>query len=49
MAVRSKTTTSAGAIQHQAGKPKRTRQGNGTRSKVKARHGRKLRIGQGKG
>jgi hypothetical protein len=45
MAVRSKTGTAT--IQHQPGKPKLTRQGNGARSKPS--HGRKLRHGQGKG
>jgi hypothetical protein len=44
MAVRSKTGTAS--LQHQPGKPKLTRQGNGTRSKRS--HGRKLRRGQGK-
>lgn len=44
MAVRSKTGTAA--IQHQPGKPKLTRQGNGKRSKPSRR--RKLRHGQGK-
>jgi hypothetical protein len=45
MPVRSKTGTAT--IQHQPGKPKLTRQGNGARSK--SNHGRKLRRGQGKG
>jgi hypothetical protein len=44
MAVKSKTGTAS--LQHQSGKPKLTRQGNGARSK--ASHGRKLRRGQGK-
>jgi len=44
MAVRSKTGT--GALQHQAGKPKLTRQGNGKRSKPRGT--RKLRRGQGR-
>jgi len=44
MAVRSKTGTSA--LQHQAGKPKLTRQGNGKRSKPRGT--RKLRRGQGR-
>jgi hypothetical protein len=44
MAVRSKTGTAP--LQHQPGKPKLTRQGNGARSKRS--HGRKLRRGQGK-
>jgi hypothetical protein len=44
MAVRSKTGT--GALQHQAGKPKLTRQGNGKRSKP--RGSRKLLRGQGR-
>ena len=44
MAVKSKTGTAS--LQHQPGKPKLTRQGNGARSKPS--HGRKLRIGQGK-
>jgi len=47
MAVRSKTNTSAAAIQHQPGKPKLTRQGNGTHSKPS--HGRKKLRGQGQG
>jgi hypothetical protein len=45
VAVKSKTGTAT--IQHQPGKPKLTRQGNGARSKPS--HGRKLRKGQGKG
>ena len=45
MAVKSKT--GAATIQHQPGKPKLTRQGNGARSKPS--HGRKLHRGQGKG
>jgi hypothetical protein len=44
MAVRSKTGT--GALQHQPGKPKRTRQGNGQHSKPRGT--RKLRKGQGR-
>jgi hypothetical protein len=44
MVVRSKTGT--GAIVHEPGKPKLTRQGNGARSKPS--HGRKLLRGQGK-
>lgn len=44
MTVRSKTGTAT--LQHQAGKPKLTRQGNGARSKPS--HGRKLMRGQGK-
>jgi hypothetical protein len=44
MAVRSKTGT--GALQHQAGKPKLTRQGNGKRSKPRGT--RKLLRGQGR-
>jgi hypothetical protein len=44
MTVKSKTGTAS--LQHQPGKPKLTRQGNGARSK--ASHGRKLKIGQGK-
>jgi hypothetical protein len=44
MTVKSKTGTAS--LQHQPGKPKLTRQGNGARSK--ASHGRKLRRGQGK-
>lgn len=44
MAVRAKTGT--GRIEHQAGKPKLTRQGQGKRSKPS--HGRKLLRGQGK-
>ena len=44
MAVRSKTGT--GALQHQAGKPKLTRQGQGRRSKP--RGNRKLLRGQGR-
>jgi hypothetical protein len=45
MAVRSKTGTAP--LQHQPGKPKLTRQGNGARSKPS--HGRKLlRRGQGR-
>jgi hypothetical protein len=45
MAVRSKTGTAP--LQHQPGKPKLTRQGNGKRSL--RNHGRKLLRGQGKG
>lgn len=44
MAVKSKTGTAK--LEHQAGKPKLTRQGNGTRSKPS--HRRKKRIGQGR-
>jgi hypothetical protein len=44
MAVRSKTGT--GRVEHQAGKPKLTRQGNGKRSKPRGT--RKLLRGQGK-
>lgn len=44
MAVKSKT--GAARIEHKAGPPKLTRQGNGTRSKPS--HRRKKRIGQGK-
>jgi hypothetical protein len=44
MAVRSKTGT--GALQHQPGNPKRTRQGNGQHSKPRGT--RKLRKGQGR-
>jgi hypothetical protein len=44
MAVRSKTGTAS--VEHKAGKPKLTRQGNGARSKPS--HGRKLRRGQGR-
>ena len=44
MAVRAKTGT--GRIEHQAGKPKLTRQGNGKRSKP--RGSRKLLRGQGR-
>jgi hypothetical protein len=44
MAVRSKTGT--GALQHQPGKPKRTRQGNGQHSKPRGT--RKLHKGQGR-
>jgi hypothetical protein len=44
MAVRSKAGTTP--LQHQPGKPKLTRQGNGARSKPS--HGRKLMRGQGK-
>lgn len=44
MAVRSKTGTAA--VQHQPGKPKLTRQGQGTRSKPS--HGRKKLRGQGR-
>ena len=44
MAVKSKTGTAR--IEHQAGKPKLTRQGNGKRSKP--RGSRKLRKGQGR-
>ena len=44
MAVRAKTGT--GRIEHQAGKPKLTRQGQGKRSKP--RGARKLLRGQGK-
>lgn len=43
MAVRSKTGTAA--VQHRPGKPKLTRQGQGTRSKPN--HGRKKLRGQG--
>ena len=44
MAVRAKTGTAR--IEHQAGKPKLTRQGNGKRSKPRGT--RKLRRGQGR-
>jgi len=44
MTVRAKTGTAS--LQHQPGKPKLTRQGNGARSKPS--HGRKLNRGQGK-
>ena len=44
MAVRAKTGT--GMLEHQAGKPKLTRQGNGKRSKP--RGSRKLLRGQGR-
>lgn len=44
MAVRSKTGT--GVLQHQPGKPKRTKQGNGQHSKPRGT--RKLRKGQGR-
>jgi hypothetical protein len=44
MAVRSKTGTAS--VQHQPGKPKRTKQGNGQHSKPRGT--RKLRIGQGR-
>jgi hypothetical protein len=44
MAVRSKTGT--GAVLHQHGKPKLTRQGQGRRSKPS--HGRKKLRGQGR-
>lgn len=44
MAVKSKTGTAK--LEHQAGKPKLTRQGNGTRSKPS--HRRKLLRGQGR-
>jgi len=44
MAVRAKGGT--GRIEHQAGKPKLTRQGNGKRSKPRGT--RKLRRGQGR-
>jgi hypothetical protein len=44
MAVRSKTGTAS--VEHKAGKPKLTRQGNGARSKPS--HGRKLMRGQGR-
>jgi hypothetical protein len=44
MAVRAKTGT--GRVEHQAGKPKLTRQGNGKRSKPRGT--RKLLRGQGK-
>jgi hypothetical protein len=44
MAVRSKTGT--GSLQHQAGKPKLTRQGQGKRSKPN--HNRKKTRGQGR-
>lgn len=44
MAVKSKTGTAK--LEHQPGKPKLTRQGNGTRSKPS--HRRKKRIGQGR-
>jgi hypothetical protein len=44
MAVRSKTGT--GAILHEPGKPKLTKQGQGRHSKPS--HGRKLLRGQGK-
>lgn len=44
MAVRAKTGT--GRVEHQAGKPKLTRQGNGKRSKPRGT--RKLLRGQGR-
>ena len=44
MAVRAKTGT--GRVEHQAGKPKLTRQGQGKRSKPN--HGRKKTRGQGR-
>jgi hypothetical protein len=44
MAVKAKTGT--GRIEHQAGKPKLTRQGQGKRSKPN--HGRKKTRGQGR-
>jgi len=44
MAVKSKTAL--GRVDHKAGKPKKTRQGNGQHSK--ASHGRKKYRGQGK-
>jgi hypothetical protein len=44
MAVRAKTGT--GKLEHQPGKPKLTRQGNGKRSKPRGT--RKLRRGQGR-
>ena len=44
MAVKSKT--GAARIEHKAGKPKLTRQGQGTRSKPN--HGRKKTRGQGR-
>jgi len=44
MAVRSKTGTAR--VEHQPGKPKRTRQGQGKRSKPS--HGRKKLRGQGR-
>jgi hypothetical protein len=44
MVVRSKQGTAC--LEHQPGKPKLTRQGNGARSKPS--HGRKLLRGQGK-
>ena len=44
MTVRAKTGT--GRIEHQPGKPKLTRQGNGKRSKQRGT--RKLRRGQGR-
>jgi hypothetical protein len=45
MAMKSKTGTAS--LQHQPGKPKLSRQGNGKRSKPS--HGRKLLKGQGRG
>jgi len=47
MTVKSKGGSGALKREHAAGAPKLTRQGNGKRSKPS--HGRKLRIGQGKG
>jgi hypothetical protein len=44
MAVKAKTGT--GRIEHKEGKPKMTRQGNGTRSRPRGT--RKLRRGQGR-
>jgi hypothetical protein len=44
MAVKAKTGT--GRLDHQAGKPKLTRQGQGKRSKPN--HGRKILRGQGR-
>lgn len=44
MAVKAKTGTAR--VEHQSGKPKLTRQGQGQHSKPS--HGRKLRCGQGK-
>jgi hypothetical protein len=47
MTVKSKGGSGALKREHQAGPPKLTKQGDGKHSKPS--HGRKLRIGQGKG
>jgi hypothetical protein len=47
MAVKSKGGSGALKRDHLPGAPKLTKQGNGKRSKPS--HGRKLRVGQGKG